>query len=229
MSPFTEASSSRRIPWSELQKLGDAELFQELLSGRHDAFAVIVDRYQRLVFSVALRIVKDEGEAEDLVQIVFADIFTKMEQFDPARGTLKVWLLQYAYSRSINRRHYLEQRRFYSREEVDEVAALSYTMGATRSAGLSTAEVSRLVSQALGSLSEKQQRAITLVYFQGLTLDEAAERTGETLPSLRHNYYRGLMKLREFISDGRSVRQSDTSDPKETSPLEVGHLKPRAI
>jgi RNA polymerase sigma-70 factor (ECF subfamily) len=229
MSWLTDSSRSRTISWGELQKLSDDELFRELISGGDDAFAVIVDRYQRLVFSVALRIVKDEGEAEDLVQVVFADIFKKMEQFDPARGTLKVWLLQYAYSRSINRRHYLEQRQFYSRAELDEVIALGYTMGATRSAGLSTAEVSRLVSQALGSLSQKQQRAITLVYFQGLTLDEAAGRTGETLPTIRHHYYRGLMKLRDFISSGKSLKQSEISESEEARPLEVGHLKPRPI
>jgi RNA polymerase sigma-70 factor, ECF subfamily len=227
MSSLTHGSGSRRIPWNELQELSDTELFRELISGRDDAFAVIVDRYQRLVFSVALRIVKDEGEAEDLVQTVFADVFKKMEQFDPARGTLKVWVLQYAYSRSINRRHYLEQRQFYSRAEVDEVIALGYSMGATRSAGLSTAEVSRLVAQALSSLSPKKQRAITLVYFQGLTLDEAAERTGETLPAIRHHYYRGLMQLRDFISSGKSLKQPESSE--EGRSLEVGHLKPRPI
>jgi RNA polymerase sigma-70 factor (ECF subfamily) len=229
MSSLNHAPISRRISWNELQELSDAALFRELISGGDDAFAVIVDRYQRLVFSVALRIVKDEGEAEDLVQTVFADVFKKMEQFDPARGTLKVWLLQYAYSRSINRRHYLEQRQFYSRAEVDEVIALGYTIGATRSAGLSTAEVSRLVAQALGSLNQRQQRAITLVYFQGLTLYEAAEQTGETLPAIRHHYYRGLMKLRDFISAGKSLQQTESSDAEEARPLEVGHLNPRAI
>ena len=229
MSSLIHGSGSRKISWNELQELSDTELSRELLSGRDDAFAVLVDRYQRLVFSVALRIVKDEGEAEDLVQTVFADVFKKMEQFDSSRGTLKVWLLQYAYSRSINRRHYLEQRQFYSRAEVDEVIALGYTMGATRSAGLSTAEVSRLVAQALGSLSERQQRAITLVYFQGLTLDEAAEQTGETLPTIRHHYYRGLMKLRDFISTGKSLKQTEELNADKRQPLEVGHLKPRAI
>src|SRR6266478_4041364 len=112
---------SRRLPWSKLQEVSDPELVQELISGNDDGLAVIVDRYQRLVFSVAFRIVKDEGEAEDVVQTVFMDIFKRAEQFDPARGTLKVWILQYAYSRSINRRHYLEQRQFYSQMEVDEI------------------------------------------------------------------------------------------------------------
>ena len=96
------------LSWTELQGVEDPELIRQLLSGNHDALAVIVDRYQRLVLSVALRIVKDEGEAEDVVQIVFTDIFKRAEQFDSSRGTLKMWLLQYAYSRSVNRRHYLE-------------------------------------------------------------------------------------------------------------------------
>ncbi len=221
-------SGSRRPPWSELQEAGDPELVQQLISGNDDALAVIVDRYQRLVFSVALRIVKDEGEAEDLVQTVFVDIFKKAEQYDPSRGTLKVWLLQYAYSRIINRRHYLEPREFYSQLEVDEVIGSGFSIGARRSDGLSTAEVSHLIDQALGSLNTKQKTAISLVYFQGLTLDEAAQKTGETLPAIRHHYYRGLMKLREFITSNKSLQKAECSDAERVS-LEVAHLKPRPI
>jgi RNA polymerase sigma-70 factor (ECF subfamily) len=219
---------SLKLAWSELQGASDLELVQQLISGNDDALAVIVDRYQRLVFSVALRIVKDEGEAEDLVQTVFVDIFKRAEQYDPSRGTLKMWLLQYAYSRSINRRHYLEQRQFYSQMEVDEVVGFGFSVGAHRSDRLSTAEVSHLVGQALGSLTTKQQIAITLVYFQGLTLEEAAQKTGETLAAIRHHYYRGLMKLREFISSKESVQKADSSRAGEGS-LEVAHLKPRPI
>lgn len=58
-----------------------------LLYGNDDALAVVVDRYQRLVFSVALRIVKDEGEAEDVVQIVFLDVFRNAGKFYPEHGT----------------------------------------------------------------------------------------------------------------------------------------------
>jgi RNA polymerase sigma-70 factor (ECF subfamily) len=85
--------------YTQLKEASDLELVRHLLSGDHDAFAVIVDRYQRLVFSVAIRIVKDEGEAEEVVQIVFMDIFRKVEKFDPSRGTLKMWVLQYAFLR----------------------------------------------------------------------------------------------------------------------------------
>jgi RNA polymerase sigma-70 factor (ECF subfamily) len=219
---------SRRLPWSKLQEVSDPELVQELISGNDDALAVIVDRYQRLVFSVAFRIVKDEGEAEDVAQTVFMDIFKRAEQFDPARGTLKVWILQYAYSRSINRRHYLEQRQFYSQMEVDEINPLRFCLGSNRLDGLSPAEVSHLVGQAMSSLNTKQQTAINFVYFQGLTLEEAAQKTGETLPAIRHHYYRGLMKLREFISSSQSPKKTESSDANRVS-LEVAHLKPRPI
>jgi RNA polymerase sigma-70 factor (ECF subfamily) len=217
-----------KLTWSELQGVEDPELIRQLLSGNHDALAVVVDRYQRLVFSVAMRIVKDEGEAEDVVQIVFTDIFKRAEQFDPARGTLKVWLLQYAYSRSINRRHYLEQRQFYSQLDVDDLNPLGFSVGRNRSEGLSTAEVGRLLEQAIGSLNPKQQTALALVYFEGLTLEEAAQRTGETLAAIRHHYYRGLMKLREFISSSKASSEREAAAVEQIS-LEAAHLKPRPI
>ncbi len=218
----------QKLSWSELQGVEDPELIRQLLSGNHDAFAVVVDRYQRLVFSVAMRIVKDEGEAEDVVQIVFTDIFKRAEQFDPARGTLKVWLLQYAYSRSINRRHYLEQRQFYSQLDVDDLNPLEFSAGRNRSEGLSTPEVGRLLKQAIGSLNSKQQTAIALVYFEGLTLEEAAQRTGETLAAIRHHYYRGLMKLREFITSSKASSEREATTAEQIS-LEAEHLKPRPI
>jgi RNA polymerase sigma-70 factor (ECF subfamily) len=221
------ALRKERLSWTELQGVEDSELIRLLLSGDHDALAVIVDRYQRLVFSVALRIVKDEGEAEDVVQIVFTDIFKRAEQFDPSRGTLKMWLLQYAYSRSVNRRHYLEQRQFYSQLDVDDLNPLGFSAGRNRSDGLSTAEVGRLLEQAIHSLRPSQQVAITLIYFEGLTLEEAAQRTGETLAAIRHQYYRGLMKLREFISADKASRQQNNTS--EAIPLEAAHLKPRTI
>lgn len=202
-------SSARRLSWEELCSASDDDLVRQLLSGCDDALAVIVDRYQRLVLSVALRIVKDPCEAEDVVQIVFVDIFKDMGRFDAARGTLKVWLLQYAYSRSINRRRYLKHRHFYSQIDVDEVEGMNLASSRGGIDGLTTAETARLIRQALGALNAKQQRAIECVYFEGLTIEEAAAHIGESVPALRHQYYRGLMKLREFIHSSRFLPQEE--------------------
>lgn len=220
----------RTLSWDELRRADDPELILQLLAGNDDALAVIVDRYQRLVFSVALRIIKNECEAEDVVQNVFLDIFRKAGQFDAARGTLKMWILQYAYTRSINRHHYLEQRYFYSQIEIDEVAAVTLAAEPASAKRLSPMETVRLVRQALGLLNERQQTAIDLVYFKGLTLAEAAQKTGESLSALRHNYYRGLMKVREVInSSTESADLAPSQAAAEGIRLEVSNLKPRTI
>jgi RNA polymerase sigma-70 factor, ECF subfamily len=218
------------LSWVELRDADDHDLMRQLVAGNDDALAVIVDRYQRLVFSVALRIIKNVGETEDVVQNVFLDIFRKAGNFDPSRGILKVWILQYAYTRSINRRHYLEQRRFYAQTEIDEAESFTSAEEPVRSKQLSPLETVHFVRQALGMLNERQQEAIDLVYFEGLTLAEAAQKTGESLSALRHNYYRGLMKLREVINSERTF--AEIAEPELGSGavrLEVGNLKPRTI
>jgi RNA polymerase sigma-70 factor, ECF subfamily len=106
---------------AELKGLNDAELMAHLQGGDNDALAVLFDRYYRLVLSVALKIVRDSGEAEDVMQTVFLEIFRSAAQFDPAKGTTKVWILQYAYHRAINRKQHLNARKFYTQTDLEEV------------------------------------------------------------------------------------------------------------
>jgi RNA polymerase sigma-70 factor, ECF subfamily len=212
--------------WKDLLKSDDAHLVAQLSSGNNDALAVIVDRYQQLVLSVARRIVRDESEAEEVVQTVFLEVFRHPAQFDPRRGTLKMWLLQFAYSRSINRRSYLESRKFYSQVDLD---VLEFgKRSATPPSRLSSGDTSWLVRQALRALNERQQKAIDLVYFEGLTLEESAQRTGETVAAMRHHYYRGLMKLREFIQR-RKIAGPEKSRAGDGMRLEVANSNPRPI
>jgi RNA polymerase sigma-70 factor (ECF subfamily) len=212
------------LPWKDLLKSDDAELISELIKSNHDALAVIVDRYQQLVLTVARRIVRDESEAEEVAQTVFLEVFRRPAQFDARRGTLKMWLLQFAYSRSINRRSYLESRRFYSHVGLE--TAEQYDPSTAPPSRLSCGETARLVRQALRVLNEKQRRAIDLVYFEGLTLEEAAQKGGETQAAMRHHYYRGLMKLRQFIQSSRTVGEEAIADGIR---LEVADADPRPI
>jgi RNA polymerase sigma-70 factor (ECF subfamily) len=225
-----DQSPDKRPSWVELREAKDTDLLAFWHSGIDDAFAAIVDRYQRLVFSVAVRIVKDEAEAEDVVQIVFLDIFRDVGKFDASRGTLKVWLLQYAYSRSMNRRQHLECRQFYSKTDLDDLKPGDFS---TRSAGgnsLSSSEVSRLLEQAFTQLSARQREAIDLIYFQGLKFSEAVHKTGETMSQLRHHYYRGLAKIRDFVESTRSRVKSKPAPASGSGiRLEVANVKPRAV
>jgi RNA polymerase sigma-70 factor, ECF subfamily len=155
--------------------LSDEALMFQLQQGQHNALAVLFDRYHRLVTTIASRILRDVGEAEDLMQAVFLEIFRSSAQFDPAKGSTRVWLLQYAYHRSFNRRHYLSLRGLYeypSREE-DEPDLVP-----TRNAeSYSAMESSHLVKEALGSLNGAQRKVLELAFYEGLTMREIAEKT----------------------------------------------------
>ncbi len=175
----------------------DEEALAELRAGNQEAFGVIFERYHRLVYSTALRFLRDAGEADDLTQSVFLEVFQKLGQFDPARGTLKMWLLQFAYSRSINRRNYLMVRRLHpsgtTNDPLDET---------TLWAGSRTPDqdAPRLSQELLRELPDAQRSTIEMVFFEGLTFAEIAERRQETYSAVRHHYYRGLTRLRALIA-----------------------------
>jgi len=192
---------------SRLRVLTDEDLMQALRMGCNDALAVLFERHSALVFRIARAILRDDGEAEETVQRVFLDVFKAVNQFNPDRGTFKTWLLQYAYHRSINRRQHLESNRFYSRDELDELAPAEFSYSAGHLLCLPPQEVLCLVEQVLATLQSPQRRVIELTYFEGLTAEEIAKKTGETASSVRHNLYRGLAKLRNVLQETNASRE----------------------
>ncbi len=185
-----------RTSYSNLLALGDERIMQELQTGNTDAFAVIFKRYHRLVHVTALHILRDAAEAEDLTQSVFLEVYRKAGQFDVRRGTLKVWLLQYAYSRSINRRNYLLVRRAYHGAEVNAIDEEASLWSPTR---LQFQETRRLATEALEALPDAQKQTIEMFFFQGLNFKEIAQRRNEKFSNVRHHYYRGLERLRSYL------------------------------
>ncbi len=184
--------------WDELKRLSDESLMSHLQAGHADVLAIIFDRYYRLILSVAMKILRDLGEAEDLMQSVFLEIFQSAAQFDPGRGTLKVWILQYAYHRGMSRRQHLNLRNFYKNSEISELQGELQTSDVVH---FNDQEIRQLVTEALKSLNETQSRVLKLAYFEGLSLREIAERTDDSLGNVRHHYYRGLNRLRTLIGN----------------------------
>jgi RNA polymerase sigma-70 factor, ECF subfamily len=196
----------------DLAKLTDDQLMAHLSLGCNDALAVLFDRYHRLVFSIALRIVRDNGEAEDVVQNVFLDVFRSVGQFNPAKGSAKVWILQYAYHRALNRQRHLNARKFYSQESIDEndpevLEVNSWYTCYTKN------ELRRLVNRGLAMLGQRERQVIELAAYEGLSMREIADSTGETLVNVRHHYYRGLHKLRSLV-ESAAPKPKDAASPK---------------
>jgi len=196
------AASAFGVSIVRMPDLSDEDVMEQLRKGHPDALPILFDRFYRLVLRVASRILRDPGEAEDVMQEVFLEIFNKAAQFDPAKGSAKTWILQYAYHRSLSRRQYLALRNFYDRRRIGE-RQFSGSCSLDRSwRGLTVQEWRRVIEQGLATLNEKQRKTLELACFQGLLLSEIAERTKESLPNVRHYYYRGLEGLRRFLQAG---------------------------
>jgi RNA polymerase sigma-70 factor (ECF subfamily) len=195
--------------YAELVGMSDETLMAELKRGNGDALAILFDRYHRLVMKIAVRILRDAGEAEDLTQSVFLEILRSASQFNSARGTAKVWMLQCVYNRGFNRRQYLNLRGIYLRPEESVPRQNAWSIG--RKGTLDVLESARTVKQALSHLNKAQKTTLQLAYYDGLTMHEIAERTGESLDSVRHHYYRGLEKLRSILCGASESRQKASS------------------
>lgn len=178
--------------------LPDDELLRNIAQGCTDCFALLFHRYCRQVFSVAFRILRDKGETEDILQEVFLSIYLQQERFDPARGSVRTWILQFAYFKALLRRRYLRIRNFYRQEEIAE-ARDSGRVQSLEFLGMSLTEWARYVETGIAALSAKQREVIGLVHFEGYTLQEASEIVRESLANTRNYYYRGLKDLRAFL------------------------------
>jgi RNA polymerase sigma-70 factor (ECF subfamily) len=190
-------SKSFELHFDDLSKLSDEELASHVINGRHDALTVLFDRYHRLVFDVAVRIVRDASEAEEVVQTVFLDAFRAMANFDSRKGILKVWLLQYAYHRALHRKRHLVSNQFYRWEDLE--AAIE--VGAGKALWGELPEAARLAEEMLDKLRPRQRKVLEMTYYEGLTAEEIACQLGESPHVVRHDLRRGLAILRDLLGN----------------------------
>jgi RNA polymerase sigma-70 factor, ECF subfamily len=157
---------------------------------------LLYGRYARLVFGIALRILNDRSEAEEVVQEVFFGVYQKAELFDPAKGSAKAWVVQNAFSRARDRRAHLLRRGFYSGTDIESLGdTLPGKDDIEREVGLRI-DFAYLLS-AFEGLTQMQRRTLELFFFQGLELREISERLREPFGNVRHHFYRGLERLRK--------------------------------
>jgi len=157
---------------------------------------LLYSRYARLVFGIALRILNDKSEAEEVVQEVFFGIYQKALLFDPAKGSGKGWVVQNAFSRARDRRGHLLRRGFYSGTDIESLDdTLPGRDDIEREVGVKL-DFAHLLS-AFEDLTPMQRQTLELFYFQGFELREISERLQEPFGNVRHHFYRGLERLRK--------------------------------
>jgi len=185
----------------------DEQLMNRLQSNDCNALDALFKRYSRLVFGIALRILGNRGESEDIVQDVFFYMYQKPALFDSAKGSAKGWIVQIAFSRALDRRAHLSRRAYYSGTNVDILA--DTLVGSTDMEQEVVARLNRThLLRAFEELPAVQRRTIEMYYFEGLELREISERLDESLGNVRHHFYRGLQRLRKnsFVQSLRATQ-----------------------
>lgn len=179
---------------------GDQEAVKRMAGRDADALAEIYDRHSRAVYSLALRIVGEQAEAEDVVQEVFSQAWGQASKYTPDRGPVVAWLLTMTRSRAIDR---VRARRARPDGEIADPLQLS---GLTDSAQLQdltllTREQVGFLRGALERLPALQRIAIEMAYFEGLTQSEIAARLDEPLGTVKTRVRLALLKLREALTE----------------------------
>src|SRR5258708_37977617 len=109
--PRTESASAREVP--ESRYLNDEELMGFLAENDSKALELLFNRYSRVVLGIARRILRDHGEAEDVVQETFFRLFQHAKRFNPTEGTARAWIAKIAFHQALDRKSYLRRRGFY--------------------------------------------------------------------------------------------------------------------
>ena len=175
---------------------GDGELLVRLQRRDPQALAELYDRYGPLVFRLILRMVRDNGIAEDLVQETFLRVWNRIGGFDSDRGAVGPWLLAVARNRAID---YLRSRG----RRTESTVELNETEHPELFAGLSgdvlNFDLVRQVRRALDQLDAQQRQAIELAYFEGMSQTEIAERMGQPLGTIKTWTRRAIQQMRAAL------------------------------
>lgn len=175
---------------------GDAELIQRLQRRDPQALADLYDRYGRLAYSLILRIVRDTGIAEDLVQETFLRVWNRAQGFDAQKGSIGPWLLAVARNRAID---YLRSAGGRERNAVEFEETDHPGLYVDMERDIFNSDKARRVKTAMEKLSPNLRQVIELAYFEGLSQTEMAQRMGQPLGTVKTWVRAALKNLRDEL------------------------------
>ena len=175
-----------------------AQLLLRIAAQDAQALAEFYDLTAKPLFGLAVRILGDVSEAEEVIQDVFVQIWKNAPSFDPLLGPAFYWALSITRNRSIDRLR-TRQRRARLIENLENDAAANVPASQVADQGALEADDSALVRTTLNSLPADQRRVIEMAFFGGLTHQEIAEALKEPLGTIKARIRRGLLKLRDCM------------------------------
>lgn len=176
--------------------LSDEAVVALVARSDQSALAELYDRFGRVAYGVALRVLRDEKLAEDAVQEGFLTAWRTADRFMPERSKASTWLLTFVHRRAVDLVRRENRRRTDALpEEVEQPAS-----GSAEEEAWLRFERER-VQNALKQLPDQQREALELAYYGGFTQSELAERLGQPVGTIKSRMFIGLAKLRELLAD----------------------------
>jgi RNA polymerase sigma-70 factor (ECF subfamily) len=193
----------------DLAHLSDEALVAFLVRGDDVALGELYDRYGRVAYGLALRILRDEALAEDAVQEAFLAVWRSAGRFLPERGKASTWILTLVHRRAVDLVRREGRRRGDPLERAPETSAES-----TEEAAWLHFERER-IQAALRQLPDQQREALELAYYCGFTQSELAERLGQPLGTIKSRMFTGLSRLRDLLAEGTA--EEERWSPREST------------
>ena len=178
--------------------LTDAQLWLAMTQGQTEALGVLYDRHAGLVYSIALTVLGNPQEAEDLTQDIFVRLIHR-SPYDPQRGSFRTFLAILTRSRALDRVR--SRQRETQRSKQQQETGSSGSVSSVAMDELSQREQTQEVQAALAQLSVQQQQLLKMSYYEGLTQTTIAERLDLPLGTVKSKVRRSLLKLREILQD----------------------------
>jgi RNA polymerase sigma-70 factor (ECF subfamily) len=184
---------------ADIRNLADEEVMQLVGGGNPRAFEVLYDRHGGAAFSLAYRMVGNRVTAEDITQEGFLSIWRSRLRYDPARGSVRTWVLGIVHNRAIDalRHGAVHERRREAIEGVEE----RHEAPERTEVEAARREEARSIRSALGALPDEQRRTIELAYFGGFSHSQIAELLDEPIGTVKGRMRLGLDKLRVQLAE----------------------------
>ncbi len=181
-----------------MEELTDELLLQLLSAGNEKALTALYDRYGKLAYSLAFRMLGDAHAAEDAVQESFINIWRRSGSFSNSRGTARTWIMAVVHHRSIDIGR--KRRGIAPRELPLELERLPEAPNDTWSEVSNTLSRDSIV-ECMEQIPKEQREAIQLAYFEGYTQREISESTGIPLGTVKGRIRIGMAKLRGLLEE----------------------------
>jgi RNA polymerase sigma-70 factor (ECF subfamily) len=176
----------------------DRQLIHRMTAKDSGALEAFYERYNRLAFSLVMRIVGNRADAEDVLVDVFWQVWQQSGRYDPSRGKPVAWLLTIARTRAIDSFRSSNRQHTHSQEFQDQTNPRVEPSPAEVDAFV-LADMRKAVQQALQTLPEPQRIALEMAYFQGMSHTEIAAALGQPLGTIKDRIRTGMAHLRRRL------------------------------